>query len=687
MGQLAGGKRIAAAVYLHCSALGPRDRELVEQAIALAGIAPVQVAVCKFHVDEPVLSLLDYPGFWTEAFPLLHNAWTVYLDSGEVTHRSYPADRNPPVLHRKEQMLAADHPDRPRFAALTAQAEAAGLFDDPAIIGHAAGWEEELAARGLAVQDHTLVEAPPQVYTDAWRAQRHRTALSRTGLSSPVQALWRAGLLGHGASFFDYGCGRGDDIALLGDRGLQASGWDPWFRPQAQRLRADCVNLGFVLNVIEDLAERREALRGAWQLTGKVLSVAALIGGRTAHDRWRLYQDGVLTSRGTFQKYFTHSELGAYITDALGREPVPVQPGVYLVFRTDEDEQDFLASRQQSRPHWQRMVLPRRPPRPREPRPVREPRERVAKPARVSRWALHPELLDSLWHISLALGRLPDAEEWPDHAACQQALSKPERVLAHLLAERGTEALDAARTRRMADLLVYLALQTFARRKSFGHLSQQLQRDIRAFWASHGRALDAARELLFSAGRREVVEAASEVAAADRIGFVERDPDGSVDALFLRGHRLAELPAVLRVFVGCAGRLYGELETADVLKLHIRSSKVTAQNYDDFDGQRVPSLIERVKVDLRRQDIDVFSYDTEAHPPQPLWRKSRYLLDDEAGQQEQAVFERELEAATGLNFEGFGPGWGEVRRKDLETSLCRVGKINPSEVPVVDLLQ
>ncbi len=554
------GKRIGGAVYLHHSALPERAQAAVAAAAAIAEIPPERGSVCKFVEQAPVVSLLHYPGFFDEGFPVLQAAWTVDLAAKSSVFRQYDPAGNPPILHRKEQMLQPDHPEVPRFARLTAQAEAARLFDDTAIIGHAAAWQEELAARGLAVVDHQLVavQAGPDART--WQAQRHRTALSRVGLSSPVQALWRHGLLDTNRTFFDYGCGRGDDVALLGDRGIAASGWDPWFAAERPRTPADVVNIGFVLNVIEDLGERREALRGAWSLAGNVLSVAALIGGRTAQDRWRLYQDGVLTSRGTFQKYFSHAELGAYIAEVLGREPIAAQPGVWFVFRRDEDEQDFLAARQRSgplRPAWERPS-----PRPRlvRERPVREPRTpKSPRTPRIDPWQEHAELAEALWQACLEWGRLPDASEWPELADVAEHLARPETALKRLLRDRDPALLDQARERRMGDLRVYLALQLFERRRSFAHLSERLQRDVRTFWGSHGKAVDAGRELLFSAGKTDVIARACEEAAGAGLGWLVRDAVGRVDSLHVRSAVLGELSAVLRVYVGCAERLYGDL--------------------------------------------------------------------------------------------------------------------------------
>lgn len=68
------------------------------------------------------------------------------------------------------------------------------------------------------------------------------------------------------------------------------------------------------------------------------------------------------------------------------------------------------------------------------------------------------------------------------------------------------------------------------------------------------------------------------------------------------------MPAVLRVYVGCASRLYGEVESADVVKIHVQSGKLSLMTYDDFMGNPLPKLLERVKIDMRSQSVMFFDY-------------------------------------------------------------------------------
>ena len=65
------------------------------------------------------------------------------------------------------------------------------------------------------------------------------------------------------------------------------AGWDLVYAPNPARREADVVNLGYVVNVIEDPSERREVLRRAWSLARQILVVSA---------RFRLKRKGATTA-------------------------------------------------------------------------------------------------------------------------------------------------------------------------------------------------------------------------------------------------------------------------------------------------------------------------------------------------------------------------------------------------------
>src|SRR5712692_11541582 len=92
---------------------------------------------------------------------------------------------------------------------------------------------------------------------------RHRTAIKRSDISRPIRLALEHGLLNHETTFFDYGCGYGDDINRLRELGLESTGWDPIYRRTENLKASEIVNLGYVVNVIEDPAERAGVLREA----------------------------------------------------------------------------------------------------------------------------------------------------------------------------------------------------------------------------------------------------------------------------------------------------------------------------------------------------------------------------------------------------------------------------------------
>jgi DNA phosphorothioation-associated putative methyltransferase len=601
---LVGGKRMLDAVYLYKTALAPELRAEIERLASDSGCGAFEVV--KFRRDRGQLSLLHYPAFDTDPFPCLAQSTVLDLHTGLVRVRRYDIN-SAPVLHRKELLLPLGDRRYREWAALSRQAEEAGLFNHPREIGARTGWERQLALAELRVEGHALVEVRQEV-------QRHRTALVRYALSTPMCALQQHGFLDGRLRVFDYGCGRGGDLAQLERLMVPAAGWDPYFAPTRPRTPADVVNLGFVLNVIESPIERAEALCAAWGLTGSLLVVAVLIGGRSAWEKHRLFRDGVLTSKGTFQKYFAQEELRTFIEQHTGREPIALAPGLFFVFRNDEDEQAFLADRQRSRAA-ERVPRPRLPKPERAVRPAPSARQKAAKP---DRWEPFRDLVEIYWSRALELGRLPEPGEFEHEQALLKAGSAA-RVLAHCIERFGEGPLLEARARRMSDLLVWLALACFERRRSSQKLPPRLRADVKSFWGGWSKAQDAGKALLFSAGDKGALLRAAESAVAAQLGVL----DGT-HALFVLGRAVRSLPGILRVYVGCAAQLVGDPESADVLKVHLQGGKLTLLNYDDFD-RPLPDLVERVKVDLRRAGIQFFSYDTPQYLPQPLLWKSRLL--------------------------------------------------------------
>jgi DNA phosphorothioation-associated putative methyltransferase len=114
------------------------------------------------------------------------------------------------------------------------------------------------------------------------------------------------------------------------------------------------------------------------------------------------------------------------------------------------------------------------------------------------------------------------------------------------------------------------------------------------------------------------------------------------------------LPAVLRLYVGCATQLYGDVDKADLVKIHIQSGKVSLMRYDDFVNKPLPQLLERIKIKLREQQIDFFDYTTQPKI-QLLYLKTRFIPPDFPFYNEQQTFDQQLQSLTQFDFAGFGP--------------------------------
>lgn len=149
--------------------------------------------------------------------------------------------------------------------------------------------------------------------------KREKTAIIRFRHSKPVMLALSHGIIEAGVSVFDYGCGRGEDVKYLQSQGINAAGWDPHYRPETVHAKADVVTLGYVLNVIEDPRERQVAVLKAYELAQRALVVAVRVDHSL--ETGTEFSDGLLTSRGSFQKLYKQSEFKEYLERVLGRRP------------------------------------------------------------------------------------------------------------------------------------------------------------------------------------------------------------------------------------------------------------------------------------------------------------------------------------------------------------------------------
>ncbi|WP_392532439.1 bifunctional class I SAM-dependent methyltransferase/HIT family protein [Nostoc sp. C117] len=76
----------------------------------------------------------------------------------------------------------------------------------------------------------------------------HLTAIERTYLSFPAQFLLNQNLLQ--GKILDFGCGLGNDVKILGKKGCDITGYDPYYFPEYPQNKFDTIICFYVLNVL-----------------------------------------------------------------------------------------------------------------------------------------------------------------------------------------------------------------------------------------------------------------------------------------------------------------------------------------------------------------------------------------------------------------------------------------------------
>lgn len=158
----------------------------------------------------------------------------------------------------------------------------------------------------------------------------HLAAPYRKHLSATAKATINHQFLSKAETHLDYGCGRGGDVERLRSLGYSSTGFDPYYFPGATK-PADVVTMSYVLNVIADPIERREALLDAWKLANKRLIVSSNV-------RSSEVSEGHFTPLGTFSKSYSHIELKAYIQSVLGFEAIKISKDKFLVCRENSNQ-------------------------------------------------------------------------------------------------------------------------------------------------------------------------------------------------------------------------------------------------------------------------------------------------------------------------------------------------------------
>lgn len=458
--------------------------------------------------------------------------------------------------------------------------------------------------------------------------ERHRTALGRTDVSRPIRLALAAGLIHQDAAVLDYGCGRGDDVRILVGLGYDCVGWDPAYRPDGDLRPSEVVNLGYVVNVIEDPQERIATLKAAWKLASRLLIVAARVDVQAQPKYAEVLGDGMITRRGTFQKFYTQPELRDWIDETLNVLSVAAGPGIFFVFRAEEDRQRFASTRFRSR--------------------LSVPVGRISDEL----FDTNRDLLRPLIRFFEARGRIPTPEEIASARQLTDVFGSIPRAFRVVQNAVGARVWSRISDQRREDLLLYLAMQRFRKRPRFSALPLDLRNDIRAFCGTYTRACKEADQLLFSAGHSSRVNEACRQAEFGKLTH---------EAFYFHKSGLERMPAVLRVLEACARVMVGEVAGINLIKLHRNRPAVSYLSYPDFDEVGHPTLASSVVVFLDSMVAKFHDFSRRRNPP-ILHRKETFVPEDYPGRKRFARL-TEQEVKRGLLDRpeiGTLNGWGEL---------------------------
>ena len=369
---------------------------------------------------------------------------------------------------------------------------------------------------------------------------------------------------------------------------MEAEGWDPHYRPDVARHSADCVNLGYVLNVIEETQERERTLLAAFDLARRVLIVSVRVD-QSLNSGTEL-SDGLVTNSGSFQKIYTQAEFREYLQAILGRKPFMASLGIAYVFKDEAVEATHLAQLSIATPKRERADL-------------------------FSQFAGDPDGQE-LAEITRDLGRPPLLSEFDRYPALLMRFGSRSRIDRLVLGLLNPQTLSEARAAKRNDILTYLAMLKLrgVRPPRIRLLPAETQADIKLLWRSYKNAMDEAEQFLFQLGKPELVRQACLFAAVGK----QLPSDYYL-------HRSAEesLPALLRVLLFAARQIVGEVDY-NIIKVAMDGRKISFMKYKDFDEEAHPELLHSVRVHLPSTSYAIRDYSSSENPP-ILHRKETFV--------------------------------------------------------------
>ena len=418
---------------------------------------------------------------------------------------------------------------------------------------------------------------------------RHKTAMKRSSLSRPVKAGLGDQIIRPELSFFDYGCGYGTDIQILAGHGITANGWDPYYSKETPKIESDVVNLGFVLNVIEDPLERLNVLKEAYSLAKKVLIVSVRTDDAVFQET---LGDGGLTRDGAFQKIYTQSEFRSYVENALEKKLHIGEVGVGYVFKDISSEDEYKSNK-----YLGRLAL------------------HEGSILQKINESVEPEKIKALIE---ELGRIPEQHEVDSLSFLGKKRFK-EYLESTIIPSIDQEKFNESKTRIQEEVLQALAMTRIENRGflKIRQLPLELQKTIKTLFGDYEHACQQAEQMLFKLGKEGEVAKQGRAAVTGKL---------LPEDLYVHKSALDYMPGLLKLMLSLAESISGKIES-DLVKFSLHGKSLSFLLYPDFDTDPHPRLVYSVKVDFRTGKYKIRDYSKSENPP-ILHRKESFVMPD-----------------------------------------------------------
>jgi DNA phosphorothioation-associated putative methyltransferase len=663
------GKKVGRRFYFHVDYLHMMPIEIRNTFLKAQNIINLSDQFFNvIRVDQNLLniSLLKYDNFFEDPFPRLAQAYKVNLSTGSIVSKNYARILNPPILHRKELLIDKNHINFCMYRDLTIDLETIGAFDNPSRIGTLNFWNCLLQQKGYEVNNHRLSKISNPIATTnpahnySFRPIiRWRTALSRNSQSYPVSQLIESGILTPETKFFDYGCGRGDDIRILTDLGYKAIGWDPHFAPNTTLENYDIVNLGYVLNVIEDIIERNNTLRKSFSLCQKALVVSVMLASKSVATGQR-FGDGYISSKDTFQKYYTQTELITYIKTILNVTPYSLAPGVCVIFKDNVMEGSYFSKLSEKRNNLSQITSIKR---------------KAAREESISQSILQCDReFNSLIEQWQLLGRQPLTEEIEFRESLIKSFGSIDKALRIAQKFVDQDIVAKSYSNHRNDLLVYLAIRLHSSPSFYSSIPSSLRLNIKHYFSNFQTLKSEAAILINDAKNPDIIHKNIKQSLDDNLGWA--DDEGSY---FFSTKIYKELPILIRFLLGCCEFILPSLFENDLIIIHQDTRTFTIIKTNNFNLS-LPRIISKINLSLSTQRMkNVFSIKDSKQSHQFLYLKSRFIKQNTEAYHKQYLFDASIEKITKITHGYSGPS-----EDDLMSIMKTMGMTYDGDCITVD---